>query len=401
MKTSRIALGTILITSLQLVVCAQTKYDPKVLPKGYDYFELRDGLSNCRQKFLQEKTGRVAFLGGSITAMKGWRELVMAYLEKTFPETKFEFIGAGIGSLGSVAHAFRLEQDVLSHGPIDLLFVEAAVNDASNTGREPERMLRGMEGVVRHARIANPMTDIVQMHFAMPNHLADYEAGRVPVAIQQHEKVAVAYGNPSLNLAREVGERIAAGEFNWDKDFGGLHPAPFGHKLYANSIARLLDAAWAKPAEAKPHPIPESALDPLSYFNGRFSSLEKAKVKKGFRLVQDWQPAMEARTRPGFVHVPVLTGNVPGAEFEFSFTGRGVGLMVATGPDAGNIEASIDNGPLKKVAMRGNAGIYLPQAVILDDTLERGDHTVKVRITEEANPKTKGTALHVFKFLEN
>lgn len=77
-------------------------------------------------------------------------------------------------------HAFRLERDVLSHGPVDLLFVEAAVNDTSNTGDHPEQMLRGMEGVVRHVRMANPLTDIVQMHFVMPDHIADYNAGKGP-----------------------------------------------------------------------------------------------------------------------------------------------------------------------------------------------------------------------------
>jgi hypothetical protein len=45
-----------------------TRYDPTQLPKGYDYFELRDGLANAHRKFEREKTGRIAFLGGSITA---------------------------------------------------------------------------------------------------------------------------------------------------------------------------------------------------------------------------------------------------------------------------------------------------------------------------------------------
>jgi sialidase-1 len=66
-------------------------------------------VNNARVKFEKEKTGRVAFLGGVITAAPGWRHPVMEYLQKRFPETKFEFIGAGIGSLGSVPHAFRLE----------------------------------------------------------------------------------------------------------------------------------------------------------------------------------------------------------------------------------------------------------------------------------------------------
>ena len=56
---------------------------------------------------------------------------------KKFPDTKFEFINAGIGSMGSVPHAFRLERDVLAKGPVDLLFVEAAVNDSSNTRSIP------------------------------------------------------------------------------------------------------------------------------------------------------------------------------------------------------------------------------------------------------------------------
>ena len=45
-------------------------------PYGYDYFSLRGGLNQCREKFEREKTGRVAFLGGSITAAPGWRDQV-------------------------------------------------------------------------------------------------------------------------------------------------------------------------------------------------------------------------------------------------------------------------------------------------------------------------------------
>ncbi len=70
-------------------------------PYGYDYFALRGGLNRCRGKFEQEKTGRVAFLGGSITAASGWRDQVCEELKRRFPETRFEFINAGIPSLGS------------------------------------------------------------------------------------------------------------------------------------------------------------------------------------------------------------------------------------------------------------------------------------------------------------
>ena len=120
-----------------------------------------------------------------------------------------------------------------------------AGHEAVNDGVDLPRAF--CEGVVRHARRVNPLTDIIHLHFVMPPHMDDYNKGRVPVAIAEHEKVAVAYGNPTLNLALEVTDRINAGEFTWEKDFKGLHPSPFGHQLYAASIARMLDAAFTSP----------------------------------------------------------------------------------------------------------------------------------------------------------
>ncbi len=389
---------------LALSVQAFAGYDPNVLPKGHEYFELRDGLANCRIKFEREKTGRIAFLGGSITASGGWRDHTIKYFQQKYPDTKFDFISAGIGSMGSVPHAFRLERDVLAHGPVDLLFVEAAVNDATNIPDHPEQMLRGMEGVVRHARMVNPLTDIIQMHFVMPPHMEDYNKGKVPTAIAKHEQVAVAYGNVTLNLALEVTDRINAGEFTWDKDFKGLHPAPFGHQLYANSIQRLFEAACQQPlpSAAKAHALP-ALIDPHSYARGRFGSIADAHIIKGFTLEQAWQPPSKTGTRPGFVDVPALVGTEAGAEFEFSFDGTGCGLFIASGPDAGRIESSIDGGEYRMTDTftHWSNSLHLPWAVILDDGLKDGHHTVKVRIAEGRNSKGAGTALRVFHLLLN
>jgi len=391
-------------------VGAAPSYDPAKLPKGHDYFELRDGLANCHRKFTQEKTGRVIFLGGSITAGGAWRQHTCDYLTKKFPETKFDFINAGIGSMGSVPHAFRLERDVLAKGPVDLLFVEAAVNDSSNIPRHPDLMLRGMEGVVRHVRVASPLTDIVQLHFVMEPHMADYRAGRVPDSIAQHERVAVAYGNPSLNLAREVTDRIDAREFTWADDFKNLHPSPFGHRLYANSVARLLDAAFAKPVASavKKHPLP-APLDAHSYAKGRLGDIAQAKLIKGFALVLSWKPADDEKqtdgkkvgVRAGFVNVPALVATEPGAEFEFEFAGSGCGLFITTGPDAGKIEFSIDGGAWRIVdsVTQWSSGLHLPWALILDDQLKPGPHTAKVRLAASNAPSR--SALRVFHLLLN
>ena len=127
------------------------------------YLNERGTLKNSFIRFEKERKGRVAFLGGSITEMRGWRELTKDYLRRRFPFTEFEFIDAGISSTGTTPHSYRFEQDVLRHGDIDLLFVEAAVNDHGNYFCAIDQV-RGMEGIVRHALLANPSTDIVMLY---------------------------------------------------------------------------------------------------------------------------------------------------------------------------------------------------------------------------------------------
>jgi sialidase-1 len=325
------------------------------------------------------------------------------YLQNRFPQTKFDLIATGIQSLGSVPHAFRLERDVLSHGPVDLLFVEATVNDGSNRPDQPDLMLRAMEGIVRHVREVNPQTDIVEMHFVEPDFIADYNAGKVPAPVAQHERVAEAYSCASLNLALEVTERINSREFTWP-DFADVHPSPYGQRVYSNSMMRMLDAAWNAPTSPpKPHPIPKTALDPFCFSHGRFGPLESAKLIKGFKLVSDWVPTIPRETRDGYVHVPALAATEPGSEFQFEFDGNAAGLMVGAGPDAGIIEVSIDGGARRKIDTftQWSHALYLPWAIMIGEGLKNGHHVAHVQLDANHNPGSAGTALYVFQLLLN
>jgi lysophospholipase L1-like esterase len=78
----------------------------------------------------------VAYLGGSITAMNGWRNKTTDWLRTTYPGATFKEIHAAIGGTGSDLGVFRLGRDVLAHKP-DLLFVEFATNDG---GQPPEQI---------------------------------------------------------------------------------------------------------------------------------------------------------------------------------------------------------------------------------------------------------------------
>ena len=379
-------------------------------PFGYDYFSLRGGMSNCRAKFESEKKGRVAFLGGSITASRGWRDQVCEELKQRFPETEFDFVSAGIPSLGSTPGAFRFHRDVLANGLVDLLFEEAAVNDDTNGFSDVEQV-RGMEGIVRQALLSNPLMDIVLLHFADPGKIAEIRKGKSPAVIVNHERVADHYRIPSINLAREVTERIEAGEFTWEKDFRDLHPAPFGHALYAATVSRMFSAAWQAKGVGNKSTKAEmpKPLDAASYFYGRLVSpvavLENKTLSlgSGFRIDSNWKPSGKAGTRPGFVDVPALIAESAGATMTLRFKGKCVGVFVAAGPDTGRIEYRIDQGGWQthELYTQWSAGLHLPWAKMLASDLIDGEHEIEMRVSPDAHDRSQGHAIRIIHFLIN
>lgn len=378
-------------------------------PTQHDYFVLRGSLDNCRIKFERDKTGRVVFLGGSITTMNnGWREATTDYLRARFPETEFEFIDAGIPSTGSTPGAFRLLRDVFAKGNVDLLFEEAAVNDLHNA-RPPQQMTRGMEGILRHARNVNPHLDTVVLHFVDPKHMVDFRAGRTPEVIRNHEAVAEHYGVPTIHLAQEVTERIDAGQFDWKNDFRDCHPSPYGHRIYAATIRRLFSTAWSEPlsidTKSIARKLPE-VLDKFSYDAAEILALQAADSLQGFQLEEQCDPragGIGGSVRAGYHNVPMLVGTKPNDSFRIQFRGRAIGLFVAAGPDAGQIEFSIDGGDWQTLDLftKWSPGLHIPWVYILDDELVATDHEVQIRISKTKNQASRGHACRIVNLLIN
>ena len=371
----------------------------KVLPHT-PYIEINRGLANAYEKFKTTKKGIVAFLGGSITHNPGWRNKTAQYLQEHFPETEFQFIAAGIPSLGSTPHAFRFQRDVLERGTPDLLFVEAAVNDRGN-GFSEKAQLKGLEGILRQMYAKNSKADVVMMAFAEPAKNTDYDAGKEPVEVRVHQRIAKYYGAVYINLAREVYDRIKAGEFSWEYDFKDLHPSPYGQEVYFQTIKELLkrDPDQSKAGNAKlPNPI-----DNYSYEKASYHSVSEAKKLSGFKLDPSWKPADKVSTRSGFVDVPMLIGETANASFEFDFKGRAIGIAIISGPDAGKISYSIDGKKMQTLDLftRWSTQLHLPWYLMLSDEMSSGKHTLKLTISKEKNDESVGNACRVVYFLVN
>lgn len=402
MKT-RTAILSICFLITTVSTFAQAPADTANRLSSESYINRYGNLDNFRYRINNQKNITVAFLGGSITNMTGWRGKTEAYLTATYPGTRFNFINAGISSLGSLPHAFRFKTDVLTKGPIDLLFIEAAVNDKANETAEIIQR-RAMEGIIRHALNTNPLTDIVLMAFADEFKNADYNAGKTPVEVQVHQDMASYYHFNYINLAKEINDRINHNEFTWKDDFKSIHPSPFGQQLYFNTIRQMFIVEMQKyaPVALVKHQIPKT-LNPLNYETGDYLNITNAYNLKGFKLIPIWHPVDSVHTRAGFVDVPVLEAGTAGSSFQIDFRGTVVGIGFIAGPDVGMLNYTIDGKPYPAIDIYRSASknLHLPSYMILGDDLSPGKHKLKATVASEHNKLSKGTACRIVYYLSN
>ncbi len=363
----------------------------------------RGCLDNSRIQFQRSHSGHVAFLGGSITEMNGYRPMVCELLTDRFPDTEFTFTDAGIASTCSTTGAFRLHRDVLSAGPVDLLFVEFAVNDDQDAGHARRECIRGMEGIIRHVRRHNPCADIVVTYFTNPEMVETIQRGKTPVSSGSHEVVAEHYEVSSIDLAREVAQRITAGTLTW-KEFGGTHPAPRGNRLCADMIDLLLTVAWSSPlpeaARKTPHDL-AAPIDPGNYGTGRFIPPDTARSVRGWAVRKpDWK-SLPGSSRQRFTNLPLLCASEVGAELELKFEGTVVGAYLLAGPDAGIVHASIDEGLAVPCDLyhRYSRGLHYPRTVMFATDLQPRTHTLKLIVADEKNSDSLGHCARILEFV--
>jgi len=361
---------------------------------------LRSSLANCRYQFENRKSGRVVFLGGSITFNPGWRDSVSNYLKKRYPQTVFDFINAGIPSVGSDMHGFRLEKDVFYKGQVDLLFYESAVNDTTN-GIPSLIRTRAYEGIVRQARRRNPDIDIVYMYFADDVFYQDVAANKPIPLITDYEKSAVQYGISSINLAQFVAEH-----YTWQTFGGDVHAGAFGQGIYTKAITGLLTASWSDSASvvsaAAPHFTSPKPMDSLCFSQGHFDSLPKATLINGWKYVADWKPD-SGGTRDGFTNVPVLEAKTPGDTLKFAFTGTAIGIVIPSGWDAGMLDYAIDGKWMgsKDTWTPWSPSLYLPWTPIFATDLTNASHVLTLVTSKNKNANSGGYATRIIRFAVN
>ena len=190
------------------------------------------------------------------------------------------------------------------------------------------------------------------------------------------------------------------------KEFGGTHPKDPGNRLAADLIADLLDAAWSDPTYNQPRSKSHRSariIDENSYAKGSMLPPSAAELGVGWVVHKpDWAK-LPGSNRQRFNDMQLLCSTEVDSECSLEFTGKGIGLFVLAGPDAGIVEYQIDDGEIQEADLyhRHSKGLHYPRTVMLDADLDRGKHRLKLRIAKKHNTSSVGNAVRILKFAVN
>ena len=99
----------------------------------------------------------------------------------------------------------------------------------------------------------------------------------------------------------------------------------------------------------------------------------------------------------------VLEASQPGAALKLKFSGKAIGLLITSGPDAGMLEYSVDGDPFKTSDQftQWSKQLHLPWLIMLEDELKEGKHQLLLRISKNKNPESSGNVCRIQQFVVN
>lgn len=382
----RLVRNLCLLTALVGVACAsaqESTLPPTLTPEVLQHSLVTVGDTARLQKALAKaRRGEkvvLAFIGGSITEgarstakEKRYPFVVGDWWKQTFPKAQIEVVNAGIGATGSNFGALRLQRDVLSKHP-DLIVVEYAVNDASNSASAET-----LEGLLRQG-LNSPEQPAVVLLFMLRKDGTN--------AQEYFVKVGSHYDLPMVSYRDAVWPEIQSGKLKWeDISPDSVHPNDIGH----NYTAQTVDALCAKVLETLPAdaqlPAAKAVPAPLAsdLYERTFLATGadiKAASNQGF--------AMDTKTAKS-------TGwktATPGSAIEFDVPGTVLFLQYwkINGP-MGKAKVTVDGGnPVVVDAWFDQTwgGFNLTQQIAKG--LPSGTHKVRVELLPEKNEKSTGT----------
>jgi len=349
--------------------------------------QMRDGLPNFISKASSGQSTTIGYFGGSITDANGWRDKSLTWFREYFSNNNITGINSSIGGTNSKYGVFRLEQDLLSQGDFDLIFIEFAVNDLTNY---PPEIDNSVEGIIRKIWKKNPNTDICFVHVIREGTMLDNAFdGKMPETSTIQDAVAEHYEIPTifcgvkvvdlLNSGTVVFKGVVANAGNYTNSEGkyvftedGVHPTGYGHEIYSQIVTKCVRLMEGN-SQALAHTL-VTAREEDNYQDANMFDWE---AENNHGLTQVEEKGVYSYL-DNFINdnSKFLLGEDPADYYEFSYTGDILGLSIIRGPATGRAVIEIDGNGNTVDFFDPYCYYYRENNFFL--SAARGTHTVKI-----------------------
>lgn len=363
-------------------------------------YRIRGGIPNSRCFFKRNTVGNqyLFFIGNSVLAGTGLTDPNLRYslrmtecFKRHFPqagmnETRHLQPGGSWFGLYRCSHGQPVFGEVIASGHLAIL--DFAADDRHADLRQS---MRSLEGLVRQITRYRATHSRILVYTLTPEMLRAYQAGEVPAYVRESERIADHYGIPSLNLARHAAAKIIGGEIPFaafSRD--GVNPTDAGAKIYAEAVARFVDALMAAgpvPDQPVPYQLPPP-LFPETDDNGRIVAYEDPQVKPS----GPWQPGQASPIGP-FRHL--LVTDRTGAALTLKFKGSEIGILDVADRNSADYEFSVDGAPWRKLAAPQDVTAPAMRPVALATGLDRNaGHELVLKVASPGTARFGGFLLN-------
>ena len=208
----------------------------------------------CREavaNFMIQDGERVVFLGDSLTATRGYTDLVELYTFCTYPNRSVEFINAGIGGDTAERGLKRLRETVLDHKPT-LITVCYGINDIGwgmlADEEHYEKYMKSMEGIVSQCQEAGARVVVMSPCATQLGEPDKVESNPLNLMGRRVLAMAEERGAAGIDLYNAFTEiQVKIRRDGKDEEFqthagDGIHLSDFGNLVFAYVLLKGLGA---------------------------------------------------------------------------------------------------------------------------------------------------------------
>lgn len=332
-------------------------------------------MANVLKKAQSGEEITIAYIGGSITygmtvapaePEKCWAYLTYQWLCEQYPETKINYVNAGISGTPSILGNVRLERDVLAYDP-DITFVEFAVNDGAET-----KFKNSYESLVRTLLQDTDMAVVLFFTIIKSGHTC-----------QPHmSEIGKNYSLPMISEPDSLWVEMEEGRMAWeDYSDDESHPNENGHIIVADFIEYYFQQVQASLNEN----VGEvSAQLPEAVYSDRYQNMHYIDSEKltDVELVGFANNETHEYFKNGWAY----KGDGD-ASMKFNITCKSLELIFKANKAKVYADADIyiDGELTETVSSNMSDGWSNPVTALIIDEDETAEHTVEIRITGGEN----------------